>query len=113
MTRAEGTAPPADHRLLLPEGWVPFPLSGTLDLDYWAKCQAKDLVERYERDGEKGNARLLTRDLTRTAADCRGGPVLEHPEDLHIVHRGVVGRARALGEPPRIAFGGRGRAAYG
>ncbi|MEV0689533.1 hypothetical protein [Streptomyces sp. NPDC050388] len=53
------------------EDWVPFPLSGTLDLDYWAKYQAKDLVERYERDGERGNARLLARDLKRTAADCR------------------------------------------
>ncbi|GAB3172146.1 hypothetical protein [Streptomyces incanus] len=53
------------------EDWVPFPLSGTLDLDHWATYQAKDLVERYERDGEKGNARLLTRDLKRAAADCR------------------------------------------
>ncbi|MFD0210185.1 hypothetical protein ACFVH9_13875 [Streptomyces hirsutus] len=53
------------------EDWVPFPLSGTLDLDYWAEYQAKDLAERYERDGEKGNARLLARDLKRTAADCR------------------------------------------
>ncbi|MER6106970.1 hypothetical protein ACWGPD_03620 [Streptomyces hirsutus] len=53
------------------EDWVPFPLSGTLNLDYWAEYQAKDLAERYERDGEKGNARLLVRDLKRTAADCR------------------------------------------
>ncbi|MCX2927379.1 hypothetical protein [Streptomyces sp. NEAU-W12] len=53
------------------EDWVPFPLSGTLDLDYWATHQAKELVERYERDGEKGNARLLARDLKRAAADCR------------------------------------------
>ncbi|MFE9975662.1 hypothetical protein ACFYRD_34310 [Streptomyces hirsutus] len=33
-------------------------------------------------------------------------PVLEHPEDLHTVHRGVAGRARALGKSPRIASGG-------
>ncbi|MFD3730580.1 hypothetical protein [Streptomyces sp. NPDC058632] len=50
---------------------VPFPLSGTLDLDHWATYQAKELAERYERDGEKGNARLLARDLKRAAADCR------------------------------------------
>ncbi|MFI8302675.1 hypothetical protein ACIF80_04330 [Streptomyces sp. NPDC085927] len=53
------------------EDWVPFPLPSTLDLDHWAKYQAKDLAERYERDGEKGNARLLARDLKRAAADCR------------------------------------------
>lgn len=53
------------------EDWVPLPLADTLDLDYWATYQAKDLAERYERDGEKGDARLLARDLKRAAADCR------------------------------------------
>ncbi|MFJ8143530.1 hypothetical protein ACIQ6R_00440 [Streptomyces sp. NPDC096048] len=53
------------------EDWVPFPVAGQLDLGYWAKHQAGDLVERYERDGEKGNARLLARDLRRVAADSR------------------------------------------
>ncbi|KOX45211.1 hypothetical protein ADL09_23705 [Streptomyces sp. NRRL F-7442] len=54
------------------EDWVPFPVAGTLDLGYWAKHQAQCLVERYERDGEKGNARLLARDLKRAATDSRG-----------------------------------------
>ncbi|CAL9545049.1 hypothetical protein [Streptomyces sp. enrichment culture] len=53
------------------EDWVPFPVAGTIDLDYWARHQAGELVERYARDGEKGNARLLARDLKRAAADSR------------------------------------------
>ncbi|MFJ7101087.1 MULTISPECIES: hypothetical protein [Streptomyces] len=53
------------------EDWVPFPVTGTLDLSYWARFQAEELVERYARDGEKGNARVLARDLERAAADSR------------------------------------------
>ncbi len=45
------------------EDWVPFPVTGTIDLSYWARYQAEELVERYARDGEKGNARVLARDL--------------------------------------------------
>ncbi|MFF9755414.1 hypothetical protein ACF1FC_21975 [Streptomyces sp. NPDC014344] len=41
------------------EDWVPFPVTGTLDLPSWAGYQAEQLVERYARDGEEGNARLL------------------------------------------------------
>lgn len=52
------------------EDWVPFPVLGAVDLDYWANYQAEELVERYARDGEKGSARLLARDLKRVAADC-------------------------------------------
>ncbi|MFC8832652.1 hypothetical protein ACFT8V_05570 [Streptomyces griseoincarnatus] len=54
------------------EDWVPFPVTGTIDLSYWARYQAEELVERYARDGEKGNARALARDLERAAADSRG-----------------------------------------
>ena len=53
------------------EDWVPFPVTGTIDLSYWARYQAEELVERYARDGEKGNARVLARDLERAAADSR------------------------------------------
>ncbi|GGQ74729.1 hypothetical protein OIE82_14530 [Streptomyces althioticus] len=53
------------------EDWVPFPVTGTIDLSYWARYQAEELVERYARDGEKGNARALARDLERAAADSR------------------------------------------
>ncbi|MGW4822221.1 hypothetical protein ACWEP4_25340 [Streptomyces sp. NPDC004227] len=52
------------------EDWVPFPVAGSVDLDYWAKIQAEELAGRYAQDGETGDARLLARDLKRTAADC-------------------------------------------
>lgn len=53
------------------EDWVPFPVAGSIDLDYWAKHQAGELVERYARDGQQGDARRLARNLKRTAADCQ------------------------------------------
>lgn len=51
------------------EDWVPFPLAGSVDLDYWAEHQAHELVDRFARDGQAGDARLLARDLKRAAAD--------------------------------------------
>ncbi|MEU2909044.1 hypothetical protein ACWCQ0_29855 [Streptomyces massasporeus] len=51
------------------EDWVPFPLAGSVDLDCWAKHQANELVDRFARDGQAGDARLLARDLKRAAAD--------------------------------------------
>lgn len=53
------------------EDWVPLPVAGTIDLDPWAEQQARDLVDRYARDGERGDLRLLARDLRRVAADSR------------------------------------------
>ncbi|MFE0175272.1 hypothetical protein ACFWZ2_23425 [Streptomyces sp. NPDC059002] len=53
------------------EDWVPFPVTDTLDLDYWAEQQGHELVARYERDGERGDARRLSRDLKRAASDSR------------------------------------------
>ncbi|MFJ6563449.1 hypothetical protein ACIQMV_27005 [Streptomyces sp. NPDC091412] len=52
------------------EDWVPFPVAGSVDLDYWAKSQAEELAVRYAHDGQTGDARRLARDLKRTAADC-------------------------------------------
>ncbi|MEU9735731.1 hypothetical protein [Streptomyces sp. NPDC048002] len=60
----------ADLGLECSEDWVPFPVPGSVDLDYWAKYQARELVERYARDGERGDARLLRRDLRRAVAEC-------------------------------------------
>lgn len=59
----------ADLGLEFSEDWVPFPAPGTVDLDHWARHQAEELVARYARDGERGDVRLLTRDLKRAAAD--------------------------------------------
>ncbi|MGW0824253.1 hypothetical protein [Streptomyces sp. NPDC002845] len=53
------------------EDWVPFPVTDTVDLDYWAKYQAEELVERYARDGRQGDAHRLARSLKRAAADSR------------------------------------------
>ncbi|MFG2311377.1 hypothetical protein ACGFS9_22330 [Streptomyces sp. NPDC048566] len=50
--------------------WVPLPVLGAVDLDYWSAYQAEELADRYARDGEKAHARLLARDLKRVAADC-------------------------------------------
>ncbi|ANJ08884.1 hypothetical protein GCM10010220_39640 [Streptomyces parvulus] len=71
MTAAVTTDDLSNLGLECSEDWVPFPVAGTLELDYWAKHQAADLAERYERDGEKGSTRLLARDLRRAAADSR------------------------------------------
>ncbi|WP_282703311.1 hypothetical protein [Streptomyces sp. CC219B] len=61
----------SDLGLECSEDWVPFPVPGSVDLDYWARSQAQELVERYERDGQRGDLRRLTRDLKRAAADCQ------------------------------------------
>lgn len=59
------------------EDWVPFPFADTLDLDldldldHWARHQAEELAARYAQDGEKGDARVLARDLKRAVADSR------------------------------------------
>ncbi|MEU5597010.1 hypothetical protein [Streptomyces sp. NPDC020298] len=53
------------------EDWVPFPVTDTVPLDYWARNQAEELVARYAREGKKGDARVLARSLKRAAADSR------------------------------------------
>ncbi|GGJ52300.1 hypothetical protein [Streptomyces brasiliensis] len=51
--------------------WVPLPVTDTVDLDYWARYQAAELVERYARDGEKGDAGQLERSLRSAVTDSR------------------------------------------
>lgn len=54
-----------------PEDWVPFPVTDTVPLDYWARNQAEELVGRYAREGKKGDVRALSRSLKRAAEDSR------------------------------------------
>lgn len=53
------------------EDWVPFPITDNMDLGYWAEHEAQSLAERFERDGQSGDAARLARDLKRAAADSR------------------------------------------
>ncbi|MCX4548883.1 MULTISPECIES: hypothetical protein [unclassified Streptomyces] len=52
------------------EDWVPFPVTD-MDLGYWAGQEARNLAERYERDGQAADTARLERGLERAAADSR------------------------------------------
>ncbi|NDZ80157.1 hypothetical protein G3I19_16850 [Streptomyces sp. SID10853] len=52
------------------EDWVPFPVTD-MDLDYWATEEARNLTERYERDGKQADTARLKQSLKRAATDSR------------------------------------------